>query len=442
MAGSRKISLLVLWLLTGIALPLLGAQKPSKSPRTAAPRSAQKTAQPDPVSQAETAIQNGELKKAEDELVPWVQAHPKDYAAWFDLAYVYRATGRNSEAEKAYRSSLSVKPDIFETNFQLGTLLDELGRKKEAAEYFQKAVKLTPAKNSTATVADAWLMLGQTLEETSPQAAITAYTKAAELSPRDANIRLRTGQLLQTTGNTSEAIAEYRKALTLKPDSSQPLLLISDIYVQQQDWEKAEGALREYLKSNPSDGKARVQLSKVLLRAGRNQDAATELQAVLDKDPTNTDALGALAPALAAAGDYKRSAEMYSRLLAKAPETAMLRQQYGTVLMKDKQYQAAMEQFIAAIRLDPKNEQLYSNLAAAASENKNYPLAIRALEERAKFAEQTPGTYFILATSYDNLKQYKQAAENYHQFLSVSGGKFPDQEWQARHRLIAIEPKK
>jgi hypothetical protein len=40
------------------------------------------------------------------------------------------------------------------------------------------------------------------------------------------------------------------------------------------------------------------------------------------------------------------------------------------------------------------------------------------------------------------LKAFPQAAQNYRQFLLASNGKNPDQEWQARHRLKAIEPKK
>jgi hypothetical protein len=35
---------------------------------------------------------------------------------------------------------------------------------------------------------------------------------------------------------------------------------------------------------------------------------------------------------------------------------------------------------------------------------------------------------------------YKPAAANYKLFLGVAGGKFPDQEFQARHRLKAILP--
>ena len=30
--------------------------------------------------------------------------------------------------------------------------------------------------------------------------------------------------------------------------------------------------------------------------------------------------------------------------------------------------------------------------------------------------------------------------ENYRQFLATDDGKMPDQEWQARHRLMAIDP--
>jgi hypothetical protein len=46
------------------------------------------------------------------------------------------------------------------------------------------------------------------------------------------------------------------------------------------------------------------------------------------------------------------------------------------------------------------------------------------------------------ASAYDHLRDFKQAAANYHLFLNTASGKYPDQEWQAKHRLIAIEPKK
>ena len=47
----------------------------------------------------------------------------------------------------------------------------------------------------------------------------------------------------------------------------------------------------------------------------------------------------------------------------------------------------------------------------------------------------------LRATTFDHLKAIPQAVEYYQKFLAADGGKFPDQEWQARHRLIAIDPK-
>jgi tetratricopeptide (TPR) repeat protein len=131
---------------------------------------------------------------------------------------------------------------------------------------------------------------------------------------------------------------------------------------------------------------------------------------------------------------------MYKDLVAADPNDASLRHQYGLVLLHQRKFAEAQEQLLAALERDRKLVDAYGDLALAASENKNYQLTIGVLDARAKLAPETPGTYFLRATAYDNLKAFAQASENYHLFLSVSNGQFPDREWQARHRLIAIEP--
>ena len=84
----------------------------------------------------------------------------------------------------------------------------------------------------------------------------------------------------------------------------------------------------------------------------------------------------------------------------------------------------------------------YGDLAFAASENKNYTLVIKDLDLRAKQLPEIPITYFLRASAYDHLRDVKQASANYHLVLQTANGKFPDQEWQAKHRLIALEPRK
>jgi len=84
----------------------------------------------------------------------------------------------------------------------------------------------------------------------------------------------------------------------------------------------------------------------------------------------------------------------------------------------------------------------YGDLAFAANENNDYALTIKSLDARAKFLPEIPITYFLRASAYDHLKDVKKAAANYHLFLQAASGKYPDQEWQAKHRLIALEPKR
>ena len=52
---------------------------------------------------------------------------------------------------------------------------------------------------------------------------------------------------------------------------------------------------------------------------------------------------------------------------------------------------------------------------------------------------RSPWRLFLAATAHDKLHEVKLASDLYKQFLSVANGRFPDEEWEARHRLITLE---
>ncbi len=51
----------------------------------------------------------------------------------------------------------------------------------------------------------------------------------------------------------------------------------------------------------------------------------------------------------------------------------------------------------------------------------------------------SPTSLFLQATALDTLHQNKEAAKAYRAFLALAGGKFPDQEFEAQHRLVALD---
>jgi Tfp pilus assembly protein PilF len=149
-----------------------------------------------------------------------------------------------------------------------------------------------------------------------------------------------------------------------------------------------------------------------------------------------------LAELYTTAGKHDQAEAVYRTLLAAHPNDAELHRGFGQALLRQKKFADAQQEFLTSVKLKPDLGEAYGDLAFAASENKEYPLAIKALDARAKFLPEIPITYFLRASALDHLRDYKQASANYRLFLNTANGKYPDQEWQARHRLIAIEPKK
>jgi tetratricopeptide (TPR) repeat protein len=127
-------------------------------------------------------------------------------------------------------------------------------------------------------------------------------------------------------------------------------------------------------------------------------------------------------------------------LLTQFPNDADLHNGLGSVLLPQLKYAEARDEFMHCLKLNPQWGEAYGQLALAASGNGEYELAIKSLDERKKLLPEPPSSLFLRATYYDKLRQNAEAVENYKAFLAVSNGQFPNEEWEARHRLIAIEP--
>jgi tetratricopeptide (TPR) repeat protein len=146
-----------------------------------------------------------------------------------------------------------------------------------------------------------------------------------------------------------------------------------------------------------------------------------------------------LAEILADAGDSAGSDHYYPALLAANPSDATLLIGHGQNLIRLLRYPEAFTAFDKATQLDPANADGWSGLAFAASRINKPSITLHALTMRSKYLPEVPSTYFLWATSYDALHQKTAALSYYHHFLDSAAGKFPDQEWQARQRILLLE---
>src|SRR5208337_793415 len=173
-----------------------------------------------------------------------------------------------------------------------------------------------------------------------------------------------------------------------------------------------------------------------------NDEAVAELQAGIELEPGDDAAQREVAALYATTRKNDLAEDAYRRLLAVHPNEAELHRCLGEVLLRQKKFPQSQQEFLTSVKLNPDLGEAYGGLAFAASENKDYELVIRALDARAKRLPEVPITYFLRASAYDHLRDTKKASANYRLFLNTANGKYPDQEWQAKHRLIALEPKK
>jgi tetratricopeptide (TPR) repeat protein len=398
-------------------------------------------AQPPELVEAETSIEKKDFGAAEPLLKTVTSRDPSNYTAWFDLGFIYNALGRSDDSITAYRKAVAAKPDVFESNLNLGLMLAKAGQ-PDAEQFLRAATKLTPSANLKEGQARAWLSLAHLLAAKKPDEAIAAYREAAALQPNDPEPHIASGLLFQEQNQFTDAAEEYKQALALAPSSNDALTGLANIYMRGQNFREAEDVLRKLVALHPEDAGAHMQLGRLLAAAGKNEDAIIELQTAVKIAPGDKGAVRDLADLYATAGKFDLAEAQYRKLLSADPNNASLHQGLGDTYLKQKKFPEAQQEFWIAVHLKPDLGVAWGQLAIAADENKNYPLAIQALDTRSKYLPEMPVGYFLRATAYDHLRDYRKASENYHRFLDVANGQFPDQEWQARHRLIAIEPKK
>lgn len=390
------------------------------------------------LQQAETAIEKRDYATAEILLQKVVVETPGDYQAWFDLGFVFHALGKVDESIVAYRKSVAVNPNVFESNLNLGLTLAQV-KKPEAEQFLRAATRLEPTAHAEEGQARAWLSLAHVVEITNPGEALEAYRQAAILRPTDPEPHLSAGLLLEKQGHFEDAEKEYQLALNLDASSTDAMTGLANAYMRGHQFPQAEEVLRKLIVARPNDGAIHNELGRVLAAEGKKDNAIAELEVGLKLAPGDITAQRDLGDLYADAGKFEKTEAIYRSLLERTPDDPELHDTIGKALLKQRKFPEAQQEFMAAVRLKPDFGAAYGDLAVAANENKNYELAIKAADARAKFLPEIPVSYFLRATAYDHLRDRKEAVLNYHKFLEVANGQFPDQEWQARQRLKAIE---
>src|SRR6266436_4082993 len=186
---------------------------------------------PPELTQAEDAIQKQDYSSAESLLHKVLDHDPANYVAWFDLGFVENALGKLDDSIAAYRKSVATKPDVFESNLNLGLQLAKTNQ-ADAEQFLRAATRLKPTSNGAEGQYRAWLSLAQTIAKTKPEEALAAYQQAETFQPKEPEPHLSAGHLLEEENKFAEAEQEYKRALAIDSRSVDAVIGLANIYMR------------------------------------------------------------------------------------------------------------------------------------------------------------------------------------------------------------------
>jgi Flp pilus assembly protein TadD len=85
-----------------------------------------------------------EFEKAAVAYKKFLDANPKDDAAWFNLGRTYAKLLKDDQAENAFRQAVKLKPDDADYQTELGAILIRLAKYHEAVPVLKKALDIDP----------------------------------------------------------------------------------------------------------------------------------------------------------------------------------------------------------------------------------------------------------------------------------------------------------
>ena len=414
------------------APPPPGTTSPDVQPQSA----------PDPLAQAESAIASQNYPAAGNRLDVYLSAHPDDARALFDRGYVADAQGQTEVAESWYRKAIAANPQQFESRLALGLILAAKGDPTDdqaAREQLQAAAQLQPNPPNPGARAQADRALARLLRSTDPEAARNALVAAIRLTQETPADSVLTAEIAENAGDNAVAEQAWRRVLEADPNSSAATAGLAHLLIAERRYSDAQPLLQAALRRDPDNPTFNAQLAAVLSAQGKQSDALAVLEKLHQLKPASRSVAAMLADAEFQAGDLDRADALYQQLLANAPSDPALLDAHGRILIRRQQYADAIAALRKAVAAQSDNADAWSGIAFADSELHQYADELQALSMRSKFAQENPSSLFLWATAYDNLHQTKAAADYYHRFLAAAQGKFPDQEWQARHRLVALD---
>jgi tetratricopeptide (TPR) repeat protein len=452
-ASLPKLSVYHGFLLLLLVLPFpLHAQLPAGTTDVSNPTQAQQ----DPLrTQANEALTRRDYATAQKLLTILVERNPNDPQLLYNLASTQDALDQPA-APETYRRAIAADPKSFEPHLALALLLARRSQNPAQSQvaHAELATAVTLDAPDPALKARAYRALARLDQSATPPDSASASANllaALKLSPETPDDIAFAAELAEASGDLPAAEASYRRLLASTPNDPAATAALTHLLLRQNKAADAESLLTAALAGHPDDATLNAQLATVYMASddpARSAKALPIVEKLRASHPTDPAVTRLLARLYSRNSQYDKAEPLFAALLSATPpgtqpDPTLLDDRAEALihLKRPAEAEALLKRAIDNQAAFPSKEDLgiaAGHLAFAASQNNDPTVTLQALSIRATLLPQSPSALFLAATAHDKLHQVKEASDLYKQFLSVANGKFPDEEWEARHRLVTL----
>lgn len=336
---------------------LAGAEVDELAARLAATADVQQAPSADEINALLGLFGEGRLDQAATAAHQMTLRYPRHGLGWKVLGAVYKLAGMNDEALHPMQNAANLSPDDAEVHYNLGLVLQDLGRLSEAEACYRDAIRLNPQ------FFQAHGSLGVVLQGMGRQCdAEASFLQAIRINPDYTDAHNNLGNALKQQGRLDEAIACYRRALAINPDYVPAHSNLGLVLEDMGRLDEAAACFEKLLRLAPDAVDAHCSLGNICYKQGRLDDAEAHFRRALAIRPDMAELHFNLGNTLK---DMKRpfDAEVcYRQAILLRPDYAEAHYNLGVSLMMSGWIGEAEACFRTALQFRPDYAEVYSNL--------------------------------------------------------------------------------
>jgi len=322
-----------------------------------------------------------------------------------------RALVKNAreETDDGYMEAQSIIHNQVGVMVEDGKLMEQSGLLAEAGQLYKGAYEMAPGRDDLLPrLVDVYLREGKSMD------ARVAARLARDDHPEKSGTWIATGKVHEKTDRMDDAITAYQKAFEIDPDNADLRVAIGNLLMRQGRDKEASKYLKAGVQSTDAKPEVVYNYAVSLMREKKYHAAIPSLRTVTRELPDMYQGWLALAQCLQQTKQYSAAVAPYEKAYELNGDPKLLFH-LGRCAEKSKQHDKAIVAYEQALVSDPTYVKARYNLSLTYMDARKYEEAVDSFGKLVELEGDTYRAYYSMGLSYYYLEKYDEALDAYNQ---------------------------